>query len=838
MSSDPPTPSGTPDDLARLRQVEDIYFQVAPLAPSDRVAALERLCGGDATLESEVRSLLLHADRIGGFLEQPALGRPWSELSAQSAPDSLPDDLVGATLGSFRVERRIAAGGMGAVYLASRSDGAFDQRVAIKVVRRGMDSEDILTRFRAERQTLAALNHPNIARLIDGGITPDGRPFLVMEYVDGRPIDEYCDARRLKISDRLRLFREVCDAVHHAHQNLIIHRDIKPTNILVTESGSPKLLDFGIAKLLAPDSRVAPVTADTDRRLTPEYASPEQVEGQAVTTATDIYSLGVVLYELLTGSRPYAFHARTHEELRRIVCDLVPPAPSQAVTVRVTRLKTDAAHSPPPTQPTPSDAPKTRGLSSTRLRSTLRGDLDNIALMALRKEPQRRYASAEQLAADITRYLDGMPVLARRDTLAYRASKFLRRHAAGTALTLGALVLLAGSSASLYEQRRELRAQRDQLLITTHQLDASRDFLLEILGGADTGNNGPDQTLGSLLNDAAAALESAPPQDPLTLAASRQALGRSFMSIGDLKRARTMLEAAEPVLVAHKTLATAASNDIRIDLAELSFFEGKSQEAEAAFRTLLAEERAHLGRTHSLREGTLLNDLGAALRAERRFPEAIAAQQEAIAIRAHLLGEKSLPVASSRNNLASSLLQNGDIPGAIEQFNASLSIRTAMLRADHPLIVRCKSNLGLAQIRAGNIDEAIALLQSAVDSWDRAFGPDHPGRVPASTSLAIALRRMQRQPEAIDVLNQALAWQHAHDASPLLIAATEANIALALVESGHDPEAMPMLEKTLPELAGSPAQAGIAKSAAESLAAIYDRAGRPKDAERVRSQIK
>lgn len=831
----------------RLRQVEGVFFEVSTLAPLDRDAAIARLCSGDPALEAEVRSLVGSAARIGSFLEQPALGKGLDQLAEESNIAEPPDDLVGKTLGNFRIEKRLASGGMGTVYLARRSDGQYEQQVAIKVVKRGMDSEEVLRRFRSERQTLAALDHPNIARLLDGGVTPDGRPFLVMEYVDGVPIDGYCDAKRLKINERLRLFRDVCEGVHHAHKNLIIHRDLKPSNILVTSDGVPKLLDFGIAKVLGGDP-TAGVTADTDRRLTPEYASPEQVEGGVITTASDVYALGVVLYELLTGTRPYYFGLRTHEELRKVVCQVVPPAPSDAVTLSVARLRGTgssavASSSRDATSTVPSasgggvDVPKTRGVSSTRLRSVLRGDLDNIVLMALRKEPQRRYASAEQFAGDLGRYLDGLPVQARQDTSWYRASKFVRRHAVGVSLSVAAVLLLSGASAMLYRQRGELRVQRDELIAGNQRLRETRRFLLDVLSGADTGSRGPDATLGSVVRDAAKSLRDRPPSDPLTRAAAEQALGRASMSLGMLEEARALLDAADRGFAA---LAESAPTrgDLAIDRAELLFFEGKNVEAEQALRTLLAAERGVNRGALTAREGLLLNDLGATLRAQSRYQEAAQAQRDAIAVRRSVHGDQSLEVAESRNNLASSLFQLGNADESIAEFQASLAIRKAILRADHPMVVRTESNLGLVLSRAGKLDEAVRLLTSAADAWDRAFGPDHPGRLATTTSLAQSLRNQGKPREAIARLEGVLSWQRTHQpANAAALAATEANIALAEADAGNDAAAIMTLERVLPTLQGS-GMAGITRSAQEGLVAAYERAGRADDANRVRDAMK
>lgn len=849
-----------PDSRARLERVESVFHEVSDLPPAERGGAISRLCAGDEALATEVRSLLAVEERMDGFLERPALGIGIDQLAAD--PNGAHHDtLVGTTLGAFRLESRIASGGMGTVYLAVRNDGQFEQRVAIKVVKRGMDSEEILQRFRIERQTLAALDHPNIARLIDGGATPDGRPFLVMEYVDGKPIDEYCDQLGLGLRDRIRLFQHVCVGVHHAHQNLIIHRDLKPSNILVTSQGVPKLLDFGIAKLLAGDGTDSSGsrTAETDRRLTPEFASPEQFDGGPLTTASDVYSLGVVLYELLTGTRPYSLNARSNEEARRVVCLQPPLPPSEAITVRASRLRNiestplvapqaPAVHEPP--APTPStrsdvDVPRTRGVSSTRLRSLLRGDLDIIVLMALRKEPQRRYVSAEQFSADLGRYLSGLPVQARRDTLAYRASKFVRRHALAVGTTAVAVGLLAGEAGLLYQQRQALRAQQQALLSTNHRLDESvrrldsnRRFLQAIISGADSGNQGPDARLGDILRDAATTLRTAPPQDPLTLAASQEAAGRAMMSLGMLDEAQPLLEAAHS---AHA--GRGALDDARLDsahtLAQLAFFRGQFDQAERQLRGLLADEIARAGDVPTARRGSLLNDLGAAIRAQDRAAEAVQIQREALTVRITVHGGDSLEVAETRNNLASALLQSGKVAPAAEEFARVLAIRTLLLRPEHPLIVRCQSNLGLAQLRLGNTTEAIALLQQSVRSWERAFGPEHDGRILAAKSLAQALRQAGKRTEALTTLREALAWQQAHQPDRASsIAATEANIGLVLLDEGRDSEAMEVLARVLPLLQAAPNLASITRQTTESLATLYERNGREPEALRLRESLK
>ncbi|MGP1310200.1 MAG: serine/threonine protein kinase, partial [Phycisphaerales bacterium] len=403
------------------------------------------------------------------FETEPLSHSPDSRFGPSTAAvDPMPE-----RIGDYRIIEEVGRGGVGVVYLAEKQSAGVRTRVALKVLKRGMDTDDLLRRFELERQLLAALDHPNIARLLDAGATEDGRPYFVMEHIKGRPLDRYCDENRLSIRQRLELFKQICSAVQFAHQNLVVHRDIKPGNILVTDSGQPKLVDFGIAKLLNPN--LSPVeyepTAAYVRLMTPEYASPEQVRGDQISTSSDIYSLGVVLFELLTGKRPYRLPSRVLDEVRRIICEEEPERPSTAVT------KLEPAGAKAPTSAPPSGPHSTRGPSSRsaaggttvltgtsrrdteRLARRLTGDLDNIVLKALRKEPNRRYPSAEQFALDIQRHLEGFPVTARPDTASYRARKFIQRHRAGvTAASLVAASLLIGLIGTTYYARESQRA--------------------------------------------------------------------------------------------------------------------------------------------------------------------------------------------------------------------------------------------------------------------------------------------------------------------------------------------------------------------------------------------
>jgi eukaryotic-like serine/threonine-protein kinase len=421
------------------RRVEDLYHRVVELDESSREEFLELSCRDDEVLRREVESLLAYEKAAEHFIESPAL-----EVMAKLAA-SEPGVAGGTRIGPYRIVREIGRGGMAAVYLGERDDQNYRKRVAIKTVKPGVGTEQVLQRFLNERQTLAALDHSNIVKLLDGGSTESGLPYLVMEYVVGLPIDRYCDLNKLSIDDRLRLFRTVCSAVQYAHQNLVIHRDLKPGNILITKDGVPRLLDFGIAKLLNPEFLQTPLITRTEwRPMTPEYASPEQVRGKPVTEASDTYSLGVLLYELLAGRRPYDSTGRSRLEIERMICEQEPERPSAAI--RETLVNCPA---------------------STGSRRALEGDLDTIIMKALRKEPERRYTSVEELSQDIERYLKGMPVRARKPTIAYRSARFLHRHKESAAVlaVLGAVATLTGGGYFFFHRPIPRLTDKDTIVL-------------------------------------------------------------------------------------------------------------------------------------------------------------------------------------------------------------------------------------------------------------------------------------------------------------------------------------------------------------------------------------
>lgn len=462
----------TPEEWHKIKEVLQNALEIDPQVRSN---FLDSACAGETFVRTEVEELLRSHDEDRVFLEQPAMIDA-SDLAHAAASASW----TGKRLGPYQILEQIGEGGMGAVYRAVRADGMYDKQVAIKLIRGGFSSGFFISRFKNERQILAALEHPNIARLLDGGINDEGVPYLVLEFIAGTPIDEYCDRHDLSIPDRLKLFRTVCSAVQYAHQNLVVHRDLKPGNILVNEDGGPKLLDFGVAKIICPhhEETGADRTLTVMRLMTPDFASPEQVRGDPITTSSDIYSLGVILYVLLTGRRPYRMSGTAPHEIIKAVCDTDPEKPSTAVTRIEKSEQAPPADPDPATQTLSSPTPVSR---REKLRRALTGDLDNIVLKALRKEPERRYATVEQFSEDVRRHLENLPVIARKDTPAYRASKFILRHKTGVATTaVISLLLFVALAAAVSEARiaarrfNEVRSLANSLIFDVH--DSIKDL--------------------------------------------------------------------------------------------------------------------------------------------------------------------------------------------------------------------------------------------------------------------------------------------------------------------------------------------------------------------------
>ena len=543
---------------------------------------------------------------------------------------------------------------MGRVFLAVRTGEGFEKRVALKVLRPGLEGDDLLRRFRSERRILSSLEHPNIATLLDGGTTSDGRPYVVMEYVDGDTLVRHCDRAGLSVRQRLELFRKVCEAVEYAHQRLVVHRDIKPSNILVTRDGEPKLLDFGIAKLLDDErSELSIALTRTGMALfTPEYASPEQVRGEAITTASDVYSLGALLYEVLSGARPHRFETLRATEVERVVCELLPPPPSSAVNGR-----------------------------DGRWRRQLEGDLDMIALMALRKEPERRYASVADLSEDIERYLEGLPVSARRDSFGYRSGKFLRRHAFAVTASAALLVLVVGFGVVMAVQARRIARQRDIARRETIVAREVSEFLVDLFEVSDPNENvGNEVKARSLLDRGASQIVSELDSDPLVRAALMDTMGRAYEALGLAQEALPLLEGAyrlrenDPA-----TLPQTASR-----LGSVLIAHGRYEDAERLLREGVEGALANNpGDEHAAFEGRVM--LATFLQRIGRLPEALEIAESAHADAVRIHGNEHLHVAASLSALGVVLQDLDRLAEAEERLLQSFEIRLALLGREHPL---------------------------------------------------------------------------------------------------------------------------------------------------------
>lgn len=496
------------------QQIKNIVSQALEHDAPSRTKVISELCEDDTELRKNVEAILSNDLELNDFLEPPTTHTIDSFCSEFTAPD-----FIGKIVGNYLLTDVIASGGMGTVYRARRADNEFDKVVAVKLIQRDVTTHSILQRFHQERQVLADLEHPYITRLIDGGATKDGMPYLVMEYVQGKRIDKYCDELHLPILERLNIFTKVCEAVHFAHQNLIVHRDLKPNNIFVTSDGKPKLLDFGISKLLVEVTTLVgnDATQTVVRAMTPRYASPEQIRGDVITTSSDIYSLGIILYELLTGHRPYCLEKSSMFDQQQVICDQNPTMPSMIVEI-VEEITTGNGST---TTITPEHVSILRCEQPRQLQKRLRGDLDNIILMAMQKEPNRRYASALQMSEDIQRYLTGMPILARKDTISYRLSKFVKRNKALVSTVVVLVITLLTGIMGTMTGMQHAKRERDVALKTT-------SFLQELYTTADPYRKGRDTTILELLEDSTQRIESELHDQPLVQASVYDAIARAY----------------------------------------------------------------------------------------------------------------------------------------------------------------------------------------------------------------------------------------------------------------------------------------------------------------------
>ncbi|HEX5042525.1 MAG TPA: serine/threonine-protein kinase [Candidatus Polarisedimenticolaceae bacterium] len=681
----------------RWSRVEAVFAEAVALPRQQREASLSRACGADLELRREVESLLAADEEAEHFLARPAL-------------EATADSLVGRTLGPYRVEGELGEGGQGAVYLAVRADDAYQQKVALKVLGHGADRADLIARFRAERQILASLDHPGIARLLDGGATEDGRPYLVMEYIEGIPLDRYCDEHRLGLDQRIDLFRQVCASVDYAHQNLVVHRDLKPSNILVGQDGVPRLLDFGIAKLLQGTTLpgVLEPTRTGQRLMTPQYASPEQIEGHAITTASDVYSLGVLLYLLLTGRLPYRLQPSGGDSLERAVVEQVPERPSTAVDGPTLQALSEA-----------------RGLRPQQLRRKLRGDLETILLTALRKEPSRRYGSVGRLAEDLRRYREGQPVLARPDTIGYRVRRFVGRHPVGVMAASVCLAVVVGLAATMTVQAVRLAHQRDEIRVERDKALEVRAFLEEVFSGSDPSETGGETvTAREILDKGASRVLGKLNGQPDTQAALALAIGKVYLSLGLADRAEPLLAQS---LAQRLQLHGERNLDVADSLMALSVLDqnnGDFATAEERQRRALAIQRELL-EPGDVRIGDSLTDLSVTLLSLARYADAEAAVKEALAIHRRSPDARE-GVAYDLNNLGSVLRRSGRLPEAEAAYEEALKAARATFGPAHPQLTHTINNLAVVQIDRGELAAAEPLLREALAMTRKLYGDAHP----------------------------------------------------------------------------------------------------------------
>jgi serine/threonine protein kinase len=752
----------------RWRQIDTLFAEALERPAGEREAFLAAACAGDAELLRAVEELLAADEESATFLERPA-----GELLG------FVPELEGR-LGPYRLLRRLGDGGMGTVYLARREDEHYERDVAVKVIRSGVQSPEALHRFFAERQILARLEHPNIARLYDGGSTEDGRPYLVMELVEGVPVDQYCDDHQLSIDQRLDLFRRICAAVQYAHQNLLVHRDLKPANILVTAEGEPKLLDFGIAKRLEPGSSTVPNRTQTGlRMMTPVYASPEQVRGEAIATTSDVYALGVLLYELLAGRSPYRVVNGLPHEIERAICEQEPERPSLALF----RAVADA--------PSPEEIARARRTRPQALRRRLRGDLDNIVLMALRKEPGRRYGSAAQLARDIESHLQSLPVMARADTLPYRARKFARRHRAGVAAASLVVLLVAGFIVSLIVQGRRIAQERDKARY-------SLSFLLDTFKDADPYHTkGERLTADEIMTRGSERVSRDLSQQPDVQAALMDSIGEIERGLGRYDRAEPLLERG---LALRRETFGPSSLEVADSLEHLSRLKQERSalaEAEEMLRQAVAIKRSRLG-DRRVETARALNQLGELLVAKGGAAEAEKLHREALSIAMRVEGAVGPTVGESLLSLAKSKKDLGNYAAAERIARQGLVVERRVLSPQDPSLYRFQTNIAEVLIDAGKFKEAEGLLRASLKAQRKILGREHPDATVTLANLAMALYHQQRWAESEAANREALAIVRTQfGPSHWLVDAIQGNLANSVDAQGRSAEAIVYLRQTL-----------------------------------------
>ena len=752
----------------RERQIFETAIELSGDARSEWLA---EACSGDPDLFERVSRLLAAHERASDAPSRLVTPRP----VALEDPEAIDD---------YRILERIGEGGMGVVYLAEQTQPV-RRRVALKIIKLGMDTKEVIARFESERQALALMNHPNIARILDAGATAQGRPYFVMEYVPGISITEYCDKMRLSVEQRLRLFMRVCLAVQHAHQKGVIHRDIKPSNVLVRdEQGEavPKIIDFGVAK--ATERRLSELTLHTRFGFligTPAYMSPEQAEMTPldVDTRSDIYSLGAVLYELLTGVRPFELDGKNQAEMQQVIRGIEPDTPSR----RLTKLGAEQA----------GGIARRRSSTTESLRRALKGELGWITAKALAKNPARRYQGAYALARDIERFLENQPVVASPAGLLYRGRKFVRRHRAalaGASLVLFALVGgLTIASLGYVEASRE----RDEARIARDQAQTVTQFLADMLAAADPAGQGKDVTVREVLDKASAGIGDKFADRPLVEAQLLGSIGETYRSLGDLDAAESHLARRLEIYEENLPEDHPDRLDGQFELARVYHRQGRYAEAETLYRTTLEGRRRVLGDEHSHTVNSM-NNLALVYYLEGRNEEAGELWAEALAIDRRLRGSEHPDTLSDMNNLSLAYLQTGRYADAETLLEEALEARRRVLGVEHPGTLMTGFNLAFLYSVRGRHAEAEQRLRNVAAISERVFGEEHGRTLLVHDTIGTVLHKMGRLTEAgvmlrktLDARRRVLGEKHPQTLQSLV------NLSKLLIDQRQYEEAEPLL---------------------------------------------
>ncbi|MEZ5344682.1 MAG: tetratricopeptide repeat protein [Pyrinomonadaceae bacterium] len=753
--------------------VKELLGRSLDLEPGFRAEFLKD-SGAKKEIVKEVISLLEYEEESEEFLSVAASGFIVSETAAEDAGESP----IEKEIGVYKVIDELGHGGMGAVYLAERIDGKFDQRVAVKMLRREFNTAAIRRRFKKEREIQASLVHPNIAHLLDAGTTEDGVPYIVLEYIEGDPVDEYCERNKLTLNQRLKLFNRICDAVAFAHQKLIVHRDLKPSNILITKDGEPKLLDFGISKLLDEEIDQAH-TITSLGAMTPEYASPEQVNGESVTTSTDIYSLGVILYELLTGRRPFTHTKGNPAEIYRAIKEDTPEKPSQAA-LSSSENTDPAGGKTPGTSQLPGDTRKSDGKNTNVLAGgmssassgvnpkLLSGDLDNIILYALRKDPDRRFSTVDQFSADIWRYIDGMPVSARPSTFLYRSSKFIKRNSFAVSVAVLVLaVMIAGIIATAW-QARIANAERDNARSEAAKAVKINAFLQNVLNFSNPHwlSSNPEKNRNATVSEAIdAAVKNIDEElkgEPEIQAEVRFTIGKTYFGQGRIADAEKILRKAMEQFAETQGQDSERVMQVSVILADSLYLKGDYPEAEKYYRRAIeyfqreTEKKDNPGRWFAIAS----NDLGNITINQGKITETEKLYGDALAAARKLSDEDRWIVPIVLANIGMLNLNRGDFKNAKERFLEAEKILKGLSAEPKFEYANVLKYLGRSSKMSGNYQEAETEFLQAYEIFVKNVGEEHQYTAQALTELADVYYLQEKYDKAEKKIRDAMTIQN------------------------------------------------------------------------------